>query len=461
MDFIKKHLITLLCAVAGVSFLGVTVWGMTRTSVRKAMEKRVSEASSIRSYRSNPINQDKINDEKKRGEDFEKQFQATLNVAHTINKRLPLMEGVFPNPESDTRKLSFVQKYRQAIKTLPVQLSASGPPTPAEVADEQENVNDLLAMEQELKEDTEDEQGSNTRARRVRRRPQRSGFTEDMGFTGGGEMDPMMHGGGARMGDRMQLRGAGEGGGRGWGGGGGMTAQTFSAPTGEPKYDPNFRAIVAKARSIRCYADFRSFHISPIVDEQTVPVPSPDQLWMAQVGLWIQQDVTAAIKALNDSFAATVTSTDAHVEHMPVKRIERIRVIGYQLKSGLFPFDVLSGTQGSSAAAEDARPSFTHSSGDEELDVIRFSVAATVDQRHILKLVDQITKANFYKCVDIDYRAVDPADAQLGYMYGTAPVVSVTMAFEGYMARAVYAVLMPKTIRQRLGIDQGEDQDEP
>lgn len=459
MDFIKKHLITLLCGVAGVSFLGVTVWGMTRTSVKKAMEKRVSEASSIRSYRSNPINQDKINAEKTRGVRFEEQFKATLDVAHSINRRQPLLEGLFPNPDSDTRKLRFVQKYRQEIKTLPVQLSASAPPTPAEVADEQENVNDLLAMEQELKADSEEDQDPPTRARRGRR-PQQLRLTDDMlshaGRHGGGLMmeggfDPA--GGGARM--------SGAGGGMRRFGGGAAPTLNFSAPTGEPKYDPQFRAIVAKARSIRCYADFRSFHISPIVDERAVPVPSPEQLWMAQVGLWIQQDVTSAIKALNDSFAATVASTDAYVEHMPVKRIEKIRVIGYQLKSGLIPFDVLSGTQDASAAAGDARPSFTQRSGDEEMDVIRFSVAATVDQRHILKLVDQITQANFYKCVDIDYRAVDPADAQRGYLYGTGPVVSVNIEFEGYMARAVYAVMMPKGIRQWLGIDQDENQDEP
>ena len=42
---------------------------------------------------------------------------------------------------------------------------------------------------------------------------------------------------------------------------------------GEPKYDPVYRARVSKAKSILCYYDETTFHVSPMVLQENAPSP--------------------------------------------------------------------------------------------------------------------------------------------------------------------------------------------
>ena len=94
---------------------------------------------------------------------------------------------------------------------------------------------------------------------------------------------------------------------------------------GEPKYDPVYRARVTKARSILCYYDEGTFHRSPLVFQEEAP--PPEEMWFAQVGLWIQEDVARAIAELNGEAANQVTGTDPCVQDLPVKRLVFVRVL--------------------------------------------------------------------------------------------------------------------------------------
>ena len=88
--------------------------------------------------------------------------------------------------------------------------------------------------------------------------------------------------------------------------------------------------------------------------------------------------------------------------------------------------------------------------------MLHFTVTVFVDQRELLDLIDHISRKNFYKCVELDYRKLDPKDEAGGYMYGTGPVIRAKIRFEAYMARPLYAPLMPKAVRDILGIkDKG------
>jgi hypothetical protein len=236
--------------------------------------------------------------------------------------------------------------------------------------------------------------------------------------------------------------------------GGGMAdyggAGYSTGPTTDPKYDPVFRAAVNKAKNIHCYAGPRSFHVAPIL---TVDQFGPDLMWTAQVSLWIQQDVVDAVAALNAS-ALQKTQADASVEQSPVKRIETVRVWGYQLAGGLLPFPVDSEAQG--GLAPPTGPSFTGKISDDQFDVVRFTVALVVDQRELLHAVDAIGKQNFYKCTNPEFVAMTPENTPPGYLYGTAPCVRATIDFEGYLARAVYKPLMPKEILAKLSGEKSD-----
>jgi hypothetical protein len=211
--------------------------------------------------------------------------------------------------------------------------------------------------------------------------------------------------------------------------------------------DPTHYAYVVQARRMRCYVGPGSFQVNPALEANTIP--SAEQLWFAQVTLWVQQDVVAAIARLNEAAAQTGTEDVPCVEHMPVKRIVRLRVLGYQMPDGLLRFP------GSDATGEIGAP-FTGHTCDEQFDVVRFSLDVVADQRDVLRLIDEIGKRNFCQCVGADYSAVNDADAQEGYLYGSEPVVRMRLKFETYMARAVYEPLMPAGIRRLLGIS-GDD----
>ena len=435
MQFIKTHLISLLCGVGAIVFVVVGVLGMMSTSVVDEMGKRKNDtgADNIRSLTSNPKNERIIEAERLKGEKFEEEYQKTLAAAHGINQRGPLMAGVFPKPEKPSTGFEFVQAYERAWRRLPIGLIAGTLPTNEEIEDEKQNVLDLQALEAEQLEEGGQKAPAitqrNTAMPRARAAPAAVGGGAIM-MGAGGRGNPRTAGGGGRFAGAM---------------GAGAPARATSG--GEPKYDPVYRANVSKAKNIRCYVDPLTFHVSPIV--KVTSAPQPDEMWFAQVSLWVQQDVVAAIARVNEAAARQVADDDACVEQMPVKRIELLRVLGYQAPRGLLPF---SGGETGGARSE----SFTGQTCNDQFDVVRFVLVVVVDQREMLQLIDQISKQNFYQCIGAGYSMVSPDDAQHGYLYGTEPVVRVQLEFEGYMARAVYQPLMPAKIREALGADKGD-----
>ena len=150
MQFIKTHLISLLRGVAGLALLGVTTWGMMVTTVKDEMKKRVSAAGKIQNLQRNPKNQELIDAEERRGDRFQIEFEATVTIAKEINRRQPLMPGVFPKPENRSTPYAFRVQYARALRGFSVTLLADGTPTDADIAEVDENERALQATEDEL-----------------------------------------------------------------------------------------------------------------------------------------------------------------------------------------------------------------------------------------------------------------------------------------------------------------------
>ncbi len=448
LEFVKTYFITILCVLVAIGAVVVGVMGASSDKVVKEMKAEISKtgASSIRSLMSNPKNPKIIEAEKQRGKLFEQEYKRTVAKANAINKRDVLMPGVFPKPAKAATPFKFKEAYSRTMAVLYKQMDADTLPTPAEIQEEEQNIEDLVLLEAEQKAEEQGEEQTKT--------PVVAGARPGMGRPG---MTPRGFPGVGRPG--LGPRGAMMPGvGRPGMGRPGMTAAQPGGPNlaaidrSKPKYNPVYRAQVKKALSILCYYDPDTFHVSPLVDDPAAP--PPDQMWYAQVGLWVQQDVVKAIATMNRRAAEAVTQGDPCVENVPIKRLVLLRVRGYEAggKTGEIPFLARGNVTPPAPEA-----SLTGRKCNEQYDVVRFVVVVVIDQRDLLQLIDEICRTNFYDCIDFNYEAVDQQAARAeGYFYGTAPVVKATYEFEGYMLRQIYQPLMPAAVRTLLGIQSDQ-----
>lgn len=398
LRFLKTHWMSLTSGAVALLAIVVTVLGLMRDDVRELMGTHAREAAVIDSLLRTPQNPDTIEAEQARGKEFADKYAATVQAAEQINARAPMLPEVFPEPPAGQSALAyrFRELYERQLFELPKLLRAGAPPSDLEVQEEEERMRE--------------------KAEKI--------------ILEGGDPPSYVAQVSTRQGTRDQL---------------------------DIKIDPDaakLRAAIRKARSIRIYGelagDRSSFHVSPIVG---IPEPpSPADMWFAQVSYWVQQDVVQAIAALNEDAARALPEDEAYVANMPVKRLIGIQVHGYATDKGLVPF-TRSGQTGE-VQTESLTPSFSGRVSDPQFDVIRFGLTVIVDQRDVLKLVDRITRTNFYQVISIGTQSLPAEDsAASAYFYGDAPVVRATLQFEGYLARKVYTPMMPADVQVALGLD--------
>lgn len=429
MQFVKKNVVVL--ASGGVALIAIVVMvlGMTDTSVRDDMQKRIGGASAISSLRSDPKNQASVDAETARVKGAKAELKKATEELERINKRAPLVD-VFPRLTTSAKAFEFKQVYADALKKLLSDASAGDLPSYAEVEEEQQNVSDLIETERMNQEEGGDASAAPPPP------PQSTGART--GRTAGG---PTV--GGPQVGGPGKHDAAAP------------PVPPPGAAFGDIKYDATRRAVAAKAKSIRVWANEWALHRSPILEQQAAPALA--DMWYAQMTYWIEADVINAIKQLNDEAAAKAPGGEGDIETSPVKRLERLRVFGYIAPDGKvieFPAMNPSNERGMGQAQmpgpSDMRPSFTLKKPDEQFDVVRFVVYAVVDQRDVNAFIDRICRQNFYVCV---YVEIGAPDMSLGHAYGTDPVCRVTLDFEGYFSRKAYAPLMPPDVAKLLGIN--------
>ena len=395
LQFVKAHVISLLCGLVALGAIVVCALGMTSDSVVKKMKEEIGRtgASNIKRLSGNPQNERTIAAEKQRGELFEAEYRETVEAATDINERKVLMAGVFPVAEKVATPFKFKQEYANRMRILYTRIDGGMLPTEVEIQEEAQNIEDLLLLEEEQRaEEESDESGRTPQVVTGRRAAGRTTAARGRG----GPTPPMGRGG--LPGGGMMPGGRAVPGGRGMPGAG-MTGRGGPAIStirtgGEPKYDPVYRARVGKAKSILCYYDGNTFHVSPLVLQETAPLP--EEMWFAQVGLWVQEDVVKSIADLNRVAADLVSETDSCVQDVPVKRLVFVRVLGYEAAAGAqergegriwFP-----GFDSGVASSGFGGPSLTGRKCDEQFDVVRFVVSVVIDQRDLQQLIDRVSR---------------------------------------------------------------------
>lgn len=411
VTLLKNNIVSLVSIVLLIGLLVFAFINMSSDAVAKEMDRIIGGAGQLQTLMRQPQNAATIEAEKRRVELFNKEIERGMATVRQINEHKVLMDGVFPKPESQTRRFEFKAAYTAELAKLPAVVGGGDLPGPAEIQEAETEIDELKALEREKA------AGGPEAAAPISERP-----------TPGSPATPGRPGG--------------------------------QGESNEPKYNAKLRAQVNKARNIQCYIGIdnrRSFHVSPIVRQNTPP--EPDAMWFAQVGLWVQEDLYRAIAKVNSAAAATLTAgAEPSVQNLPVKRIDRIEILGYVTDKTVIPFPRDSAESPGAAASGGplaalsgtgtGQKTFTGRVSDNDFDVLRFELTAVVDQRDILQVIHEITRTNLYQCIDCDYQLVDPKERDEGYFYGPEPCVRARFVFEGYFTREIYDPLMPESVRK-------------
>jgi hypothetical protein len=276
----------LACTLIGAAALAVCIAGVFHDEVVTAMNRRTASAAVISALMRDPRNADCVDARRRSAAAVQREHAAVRRYVDQLNGRRPLMKGVLPDARGDAKRYEFGEAYAAAIVGLVRRLQAAGPPDPSEIQTAQCEIDEWRAWLAE-QDDNDPSQ---------RQPPQRPAA--------------------ARIHSDGSIRRA--------------------APADDQRFDPMLWAGVKRARGILCYAAPRSFHLSPVIRDDRPP--SMEEIWYAQVGLWIQQDVVEAVAELNNQVSAARSDADTYVQHSPVKRIIRFDIDGYRVDGATIRF---------------------------------------------------------------------------------------------------------------------------
>lgn len=222
--------------------------------------------------------------------------------------------------------------------------------------------------------------------------------------------------------------------------------------------DPAARAAIHQARKIRCYADKESFDVRELYDLQKEP--TAQQMWDAQMSLWIQQDVVDVIAAMNEAAASGLPADQkANVLTLPVKRIVGIKVgdyVGAASSPTASPARRESaGTRSAAAEAVDDPPDepsdvFTRRKPNALYDIVYFRVGVIIDSRYVQQFIAKMSEKNLYSPIEVSLEDVEASPEFHDYLYGPGRVVRLDVAFEASLLRTAFKELMPDAVRKRI-----------
>jgi hypothetical protein len=240
------------------------------------------------------------------------------------------------------------------------------------------------------------------------------------------------------------------------GGAPGMTGlpqlKADATPEERVALDPRARTSVSKAHRMLCYATVENLDQRPAITGQGSERPRLDDMWYAQMALWVQEDVLGALADLNQQVAAQLPQDQQWVGNMPFKRLLSFRVGGYvpsatpQAGGGTMP-SLGGGPAASGGPPMDANAVMTKHGSNEAVDVIQFSIEMIVEAQALPQIIEKICSAGFYTILQISYEAVPPNNELFDYIYGSKPVINVSMLLEGSFLRNKYDKWMPTTVK--------------
>ena len=216
-------------------------------------------------------------------------------------------------------------------------------------------------------------------------------------------------------------------------------------------------------------------------------IPSPNtnvfphivDVWVAQLSLWIQDDIVRAIRETNTVMGPNQKPTMPTVANASVKQLVRIVIPKEYIQPKGPPHlnieqaktaDPSTGTtaapvpepiadDGSSPAPTDASAlkavgaSATARASNPIYDVMHFHVTVDIEADKVPIFLDNLTKQRFNTVLSTNIRAVDLDRAfKAGYVYGNRPVVRLDVKGETIFFRDWTKNLMPQAVKSHIGL---------
>jgi hypothetical protein len=210
------------------------------------------------------------------------------------------------------------------------------------------------------------------------------------------------------------------------------------------------------ARRYKIYVEKDAFAMNPaITTEQRSQI---QDIWYAQMQLWMQQDLATAIA---DANSGSTNILDAMVKRLIMVQVptpDKMYVIAPPAASanggGGQGNQPAPGTD-TTAYPPNYNVSVTGRYSNGMYDVVRFGLVVDVDASRVNQFIEALSAKRFITVTDENEYALDPeAEAERGYLYGSAPVVRLQLGGEMLFLRSWTTSLMPDAVKMYLGIIQ-------
>jgi hypothetical protein len=170
--------------------------------------------------------------------------------------------------------------------------------------------------------------------------------------------------------------------------------------------------------------------------------PSPQQIWFAQSALWVQQDVAASIAAVNAEARDILAAPVKHLVALDVPE----GIAQYTM-----PAAAAAVADASAPLPVDFAASPTGRVSNSLYDVVGFRLVLNVDARKVPALLKELSRDKLMTVKVVDLTSVNTAAArEMGFHYGTAPVVRLTLEGEALLMRAWTTPLIPEDVKRQL-----------
>lgn len=227
-----------------------------------------------------------------------------------------------------------------------------------------------------------------------------------------------------------------------------------TGPTSQEKAERNL--IWAKSQKGWIYANELSLYAQLVATGASGDY-ADDDLWMAQVGLWIQKDIAEAIHRTNEHAQQnTLVNNAKGVPSSAVKRLVGTRIRGYVLRSGTGSSPG-AGPGGTALSARSAGtdggivylalpggsagpPTLTGRACNKLYDVIHYDFTVIIPAAYLRRLYENLRLQNFHTVIDVVIgapgtetgrgAATARAQGDSYCYYGTGPVVEATIVGE-------------------------------
>jgi hypothetical protein len=486
MDWVRKNWILLACGLVALAGIGIGVWSRLGFSRLQAEANSIADiVVQLETAKRDPVNEATITEARNYYAKTNKGTVDELEKALAINKRTPLRDDVFPTEKGPDSGYRFRDAYRAAMQKLPEIINGGKAPTAAVVDSIIHRMEDKLRKEAKLtgaggelrvpKPPSVQPWVAPTPGPRpvpgrpgFEDRPAGGGFEEDPSRRGGGfEEDPSRRRGGGFEEDPSRRRGGVD-----------MLPPTYLRPGLQPTQPQvtiptpeqlrpaaEQAAVYQAARSIWTYVNDDSFDMHPLGQPGSVSRPTPEELWGAQMFLWIEQDVAQALRKVNEQAVGQLPEDQRWVAYLPVKHLVELRISDYltagttdmtgRQSSTLVLHRTSGGStgylSGSNVRFGSAGASFTNRMRTGDYDVVHFALKLVVDARDLPMVLAQLCKQNFFTPIQVQYRNVDVMAARAaGYLYGTGPIINVDIVCEALFFRLNYERWMPPAVKNIL-----------